>query len=209
MPYADLEKRKAHDRAYHVANRERRAISNKNWRLKNPDKVRANNRRAFEENREKRKAYQKQHYAENRDYCLVRQARYRKENAGAVKASSETWRKKNRHKVNAWHFAAYHSDPGFRMRRILARRLHKAVKGRKSARTLELLGCSIEFLVQHLEKQFQPGMVWENYGPAWHVDHIKPCAKFDLTDAAQQRECFHYSNLQPLWKIDNLKKGAR
>jgi hypothetical protein len=52
-------------------------------------------------------------------------------------------------------------------------------------------------------------MTWENYGPVWHVDHIRPCASFDLTDPAQQRECFHFSNLQPLFAAENLAKGDK
>ena len=51
-------------------------------------------------------------------------------------------------------------------------------------------------------------MTWDNHGE-WHIDHIKPCASFDLTDADQQRECFNYTNLQPLWAKDNLSKGAK
>jgi hypothetical protein len=51
-------------------------------------------------------------------------------------------------------------------------------------------------------------MTRENHG-LWHVDHIRPCASFDLTDPEQQAICFHYTNLQPLWAIDNIKKGAR
>ena len=51
-------------------------------------------------------------------------------------------------------------------------------------------------------------MTKENYG-LWHVDHIIPCASFDLTDPKQQKICFHWSNLQPLKAIDNLKKGTR
>lgn len=62
-------------------------------------------------------------------------------------------------------------------------------------------------LKKHLEIKFTKGMSWENYGK-WHVDHIKPCAKFDLTKESEQRKCFHYTNLQPLWAIDNFKKGA-
>jgi hypothetical protein len=59
----------------------------------------------------------------------------------------------------------------------------------------------------HLEAQFVPGMTWANHG-AWHVDHIRPCASFNLEDPAEQRVCFHFSNLQPLWAQDNLAKGA-
>ena len=58
----------------------------------------------------------------------------------------------------------------------------------------------------HLKENFTEGMTVENYG-LWHIDHIKPCALFDLTDPKQQEECFHYTNLQPLWAIDNIRKG--
>lgn len=73
---------------------------------------------------------------------------------------------------------------------------------------MALIGCSIEDLRAHIESQFQPGMTWENYGK-WHVDHIRPCVSFNLLDPMQQQECFHYTNLQPLWAEDNIKKGGR
>ena len=51
-------------------------------------------------------------------------------------------------------------------------------------------------------------MTWENHGQyGWHVDHIKPCALFDLTKIEEQKKCFHYTNLQPLWWRDNIKKS--
>lgn len=78
--------------------------------------------------------------------------------------------------------------------------------GSKSVKTEALLGCSIICARQHLEAQFLPGMSWDNHGE-WHIDHIRPCASFDLTDLEQQKECFHYTNLQPLWAADNLRKS--
>ena len=88
--------------------------------------------------------------------------------------------------------------------------MYKVLKGLvKSAPTLKLLDVpNIEFLWQHLEKKFQPGMTRENYG-LWHVDHIIPCASFDFSDPKQQKKCFHYTNLQPLWATDNFSKGAK
>jgi len=50
---------------------------------------------------------------------------------------------------------------------------------------------------------------WDNYGSGWHIDHIRPCSSFDLSDEEQQRACFHHSNLQPLWVKDNLEKGSK
>ena len=61
-------------------------------------------------------------------------------------------------------------------------------------------------LKAYLELQFTDGMTWENRGN-WHIDHIRPCASFDLTDPEQQKQCFHYTNLQPLWAADNLAKS--
>jgi hypothetical protein len=82
---------------------------------------------------------------------------------------------------------------------------HGVYKDRKS---IELVGCTIQELCDHLEKQFTDGMSWSNRGvKGWHIDHKRPCSSFDLTDQKQLLECFHYTNLQPLWAVDNLKKS--
>lgn len=102
------------------------------------------------------------------------------------------------------------TNPEFRLRHYLRSRLWRPLLGvTKSAKTAVLLGCSIPELREHLEKQFRPGMTWENYGPVWHVDHIKPCAAFNLVDPEQQRICFHWTNLQPLFAAENIAKGDK
>jgi hypothetical protein len=73
---------------------------------------------------------------------------------------------------------------------------------------MEYIGCSIEHLKDYLQSKFENGMTWENYGK-WHIDHIRPCASFDLTDIEQQKICFNYKNLQPLWAEDNFKKSDK
>ena len=61
---------------------------------------------------------------------------------------------------------------------------------------------------KYLENKFQKGMNWKNQGRyGWHIDHIKPCSKFDLSDPDQQKKCFNYKNLQPLWAAENIKKS--
>lgn len=81
--------------------------------------------------------------------------------------------------------------------------------GLKRDKPLEvLLGCTVEFLMGYLEAQFKEGMTWDNRSK-WDVDHIRPCAKFDLTLTEERTKCFHYSNLQPLWKEDNVRKSDR
>lgn len=90
-------------------------------------------------------------------------------------------------------------------------RVRKAIKGiARSGDTMSMIGCTAEQLKQHLEDQFKPGMTWGNYSyRGWHVDHIRPCASFDLTDPLQQSICFHYTNLRPEWRHANQSKGAK
>jgi len=100
-------------------------------------------------------------------------------------------------------------DINFRLISNLRKRLYNALKGnRKSDTTKNLVGCSIEDLKDYLQLKFKYGMSWDNYGK-WHVDHIKPCSKFDFSDPEQQRICFYYTNLQPLWAIENIRKSNK
>lgn len=99
----------------------------------------------------------------------------------------------------------------------LRNRLRDAVRSqgaRKHAKTFNMLGCTVPELKSHLESQFAPGMDWSNFGrkkgiQCWEIDHILPCASFDLTDPEQQKRCFHFTNLQPLWATENRKKSAK
>lgn len=107
----------------------------------------------------------------------------------------------------------YESNPAYRLRVCLRASVGgriKRAKATKSDKTMVLVGCTLQELQDHLESQFLPGMTWENYGlKGWHVDHKIPCTAFDLTDPKQQEECFHWTNLQPLWAADNLAKTDR
>jgi hypothetical protein len=89
-------------------------------------------------------------------------------------------------------------------------RINHALKGKykKSKRTRELLGCTVEEFKKYIECKFKPGMSWENRHLI-HIDHIIPCSSFDLTKPEEQAKCFHYTNLQPLWASENLSKGNR
>lgn len=100
-----------------------------------------------------------------------------------------------------------------RIKKLLSSRIHKAITrngngARKAARTMELIGCTIAEVRAHLESKFLPGMTWENCGRnGWHIDHDRPCKSFDFTDPAQQRLCFRFTNLKPLWEADNISKS--
>lgn len=94
--------------------------------------------------------------------------------------------------------------------RIRTRLWHAVKGGTVSGSAVRDLGCTIEELKVHLESQFQPGMSWDNWTTdGWHIDHIVPLCSFDLTDPEQLKKACHYTNLQPMWAEDNLKKGRR
>ena len=102
-------------------------------------------------------------------------------------------------------------DPEFKILKTLRTRLWHALKNQKADkkyRTKQLTGCELPFLKGYLEAKFVEGMTWENHGE-WHLDHIKPCCSFDLKDDEEQKKCFHYTNLQPLWAVENLSKGGK
>ena len=113
-------------------------------------------------------------------------------------------------------FAAWRKRPGNDIGCRLRSQLWQALKHRDSGRDWRsdcevgtLIGCSKRELVTHIEAQFLPGMTWENYGRGgWEMDHINPCASFDLTDPEQQRNCFHFTNLRPRWAAENQSRRA-
>lgn len=104
----------------------------------------------------------------------------------------------------------YNRRMNSKLLRALRRRYEKIYRGQlysKSERCRELIGCSLDELRAHLEKQFKPGMNWDNWSfRGWHIDHIKALCQFDLTDPSQEKAAFHYTNLQPLWAKENLTK---
>lgn len=110
----------------------------------------------------------------------------------------------------------YHTDNNFKLRKNLSNRICHAIKNQSTKKityTLELLGIQkIQEVRDYLESKFQKGMSWDNHGfgdDKWHIDHIIPCDAFDLTNEDEQKKCFHYTNLQPLWQRDNLRKSNK
>jgi hypothetical protein len=102
------------------------------------------------------------------------------------------------------------NDPEFKILTMLRKRILNVIKGKRRYRSIDLLGCTVSEARVHLEKQFKEGMTWDNHGHyGWHIDHIIPCSSFDFTDPEQQKKCFHYTNLQPLWWRENISKGNK
>ncbi len=99
------------------------------------------------------------------------------------------------------------TDINFKLRTRLRIRLNNVLKGKpKRGSAIRDLGCSVEELIAHFEKQFKTGMTWENYGTHWQIDHIKRLADFDLGERSQLLEACNYTNLQPLCTKDHIEK---
>jgi hypothetical protein len=147
----------------------------------------------------------------NKEYYLKYEKERYAKNPEFYKKKHREYSKMNRETVNKYVRDKYANDLQFKMKCILRARLLVALKGKqKSDRTLNLIGCSIPELKVHIEKQFKKGMTWENWVyKGWHIDHKKPISKFNLIDKEEIKRACHYTNLQPMWSLDNHRKGNR
>lgn len=184
---------KSCEKQYNLENKERRKETTKQWHL---------------ENKEYTKEYRKQWYLDNKEHKLELNKQWKINNQEREKEARKQWNLENKEHVNQYQRNKRKTDPEYNLMRNLRSRVGSALKWsgiKKSKRTMELIGCSVEFLKKHLEDQFKPNMSWDNRS-SFHIDHIKPCSSFNLLDEEEQKKCFHYSNLQPLTPEENLKK---
>lgn len=165
---------------YYENNKEAQSNRMKDWRVKNPEKQKEIINNYTLKNKEKIKDYHNQY---DKDF-------------------------NNKKRKSKLYVKKYNSDLTFKIKEVLRKRLLNALKSKsKNNTTLELLGCSIEEFKLHLEQQFKPEMSWENYGKIWEIDHKKQCILFDLTYIEQQKQCFHYTNLRPLFKTTEIAQS--
>lgn len=208
----DKEKKAAYMRNFRATHPEYR-IYMREYSKRNKDKINANHRSAVANasNRLERLAKKREESKAlfldpvKRAIILAKSAKYRSNNP---EKRRETSRKSSRKHSYRRHLQRIETDANYAIKFRSAGRIRSAIKrngGIKGGRTMELIGCTVQELRAHLESKFKPGMSWDNYG-AWQIDHIIPCAEFDLRSEFQQLQCFHFSNLQPLWKLENIKK---
>lgn len=176
-------------------------------------------RRYVARNKDSRRAYMREYLREYSKRNPEKVAAYREKRAEKKRVTDAAYRARNREKAKAHsksfrqknpHYARdrYHTDPEYRIRTLLRGRLSAVFPGGTRSFS-KSLGVERDVLVKHIEAQFQRGMTWENHGKVWHVDHIIPCAAFDLTKPEEVRRCFNYLNLRPLRARDNLTKSAK
>ena len=159
-------------------------------------------------------------YSNNRESKLVYQKEHREKNKEVVDAYKKAYNKtylpeyykKNKEKRLAYNYKytkeRRKTDKNFRLASLLRTRFHHALKnGFKMKSVIELVGCTIEEFKLYVESLFYPEMTWENHGDIWEIDHILPCASFDLTLLEEQKKCFHFSNHQPLFKTTAIAQS--
>lgn len=172
---------KDHSKSYYIKNKEKLKNYGKKYYNDNKNSISKRHAKYYLNNKESILEHCKNYYKNNKEVCIKR----------GVKRSKE--RRKN--------------DVIFKLKLNIRRRINNFLKN-KSKTTEKIIGCSYLELKIYLESQFQQGMSWDNYGLyGWHIDHIIPLASAK-TEEKLYKLC-HYKNLQPLWAIDNIKKGKR
>jgi hypothetical protein len=181
----------------------------------NKEKIKEYKKEYIKAYRGKQNENSKAYRERNKEYFKAYDKAYREKNKEKIKERKRANKEKSNEKRRKYSKKKWKTDTNFKLRHILRNRIRDALKrqnksGVKSENTIKLLGCSVIEARKHLEKQFKEGMTWENHAhDTWHIDHIIPCASFDLTDPEQQNKCFHYTNLQPLWAEENMSKSAK
>lgn len=201
-------------RQYNAARRD----ETRAWHQSHP-RSKASRKAEYARHRERQLAEKKAQYAKDPDkFRAASKARRQKRTPEQIERDCEyqrRYRAIHGKRLNKEKIAKINSLVELRVLRALRGRINASIK--RAKRTVEfvkkcdltknLIGCSVDALIAHIESQFAEGMHWGNHGlRGWHIDHILPCASFDMADPEQQRKCFHYTNLQPLWGSDNIRK---
>jgi len=200
-------KNKERKKEYYLKNKEHILEQKKEYYLKNKEQI--EEYRKEYRSRPEIKEHYKKYLLKNREHILEQKRKlyYKTREQRKEYRSRPEIKEGRRNRLNN----KYKTDINFRILTVCRTRTLRALKGfTKSASTMELIGCTPDKLRRHIESKFEPWMTWENQGlGGWDIDHIKACANFDLTDPEEQHACFHWSNLQPLEHIENIRKGAK
>jgi hypothetical protein len=226
------EELKKYQKEYHKKHREEILKRNKVYALAHPEIISKQKKDYYEKHKKeiiqqhkkfqkanakefkkKNKIWQKKYYTTHHTKILKKQKEYRLTNKEKLSKVNHEYKINNRDKSARWARERRRIDLNTRIKNVLSSRIRILIKQKsttKAGKTLELLGCTLDYFKKHIESQFKEGMSWDNYGKyGWHIDHIIPCASFNLSDPEQQKKCFHYTNLQPLGWLDNIKKGTK
>lgn len=180
--------RKEISRKFYLKNRLKLLENEKQRRLNNSEKY-----------KEKDRLYSKEYYNKNKEKIKERNNLYYNEN-----------KKDCLERVKIYSFNRSKKDIEYKLVRNLRSRMYRAIKKEtKTGSAVNDLGISILEFKLYIEKLWKPGMTWNNWGRhGWHIDHIIPLSSFNLSNREEFLKAVHYTNLQPLWAKENLKKGS-
>ena len=190
------------------------------WKKKNLDKIKAYSKKGNQKQKEKYKSdpvfrekllEKKKNYRDNNPEFKMKIYLRDNEKKREKYKTDKKFRKDTIERTAKRVIERFNTDLNFRLRMLLRGRIRSVMKtknAKKNSQVYDLLGCSLESFKKHMENQFSSGMSWSNIGK-WHIDHIYPLSKFDLTKLEEQKKAFHYTNMQPLWAKDNLQKSSK
>lgn len=205
---------KEYYKKYYESHKENKKLYKKEYYKKNLDYIKKRNKDYYEKNKKKMKEiikiYSKVYEIKNREKRKCQKKIYYKNNKVEINNKSKEYRSLHIEEKRKYDRKYYNNkrliDINYKIKQNLRGRIRQAIKnGTRPGKSIEMMGCTIEQLKIYLSNKFTSGMNWQNYGE-WHIDHILPCAMFDLNDPKQQKICFNYKNLQPLWARDNIIK---
>jgi len=145
----------------------------------------------------------------NSKYYKSQKYKYWSVNNKNKKTYSKTYYEANKDKINARIKQRRKKDPLFKLRRNTSSLIGHSIKNKgytKKSKTYQILGCTYKEFKEHIERQFTKGMTWDNQGE-WHLDHIYPVSLAENEEELIKLN--HYTNFQPLWAEDNLKKSNK
>lgn len=202
--------RKNSKKGYYSQCKECQYFNKKQYNIKNKDKISKQKSEYYLKNKKHIDQRIKKYSSLNKKNLQEYRKKYQIKNKEKIAEYNKKWTQENKEKINNRLKERRIIDLNYKISSNLRSRIRNAIKiGNKKNTTKNLIGCSIEELKKHLESNFRDGMTWENYGQYWHIDHIRPCASYDLTIYENQIECFNYKNLQPLLKEENLRKNNK
>lgn len=197
-------------RKWHSENKDRHAISCKQYREKNKDILLKRTKEFAAKNPEKVKSYKEKWKKNNVEIVRIHARTGYYKNIDKIKQRKKEYLKNNKAKTNSYQ-RFYRSNTSVKLNINIGNQLRQTMLGmKKGKKWFEIVGYDVSALTNRLQSLFADGMSFDNYG-AWHIDHIRPISSFDFSknpfDVA--KECWDLSNLQPLWAKDNLQKGSR
>jgi hypothetical protein len=209
------------NKRYYLANKKRLNEYSSSYRKEHRQKLNTQRRASYDK---MKKIAKKAYYERNKERILKQKSEYyarkihdiktyRARMKKEISTQNSRWHRNNREKIRERKREDSRKrslNPCYRIASAHRKRIRIALKMQpKPDRSERLLGCLFSEFIDYIQAQFKPGMTMENYGKKWHIDHIIPCSAFDLTSEAEVRQCFHFSNMRPMWAKANMRKGSK